>query len=65
MAGRSSCGPLILIGVRAQRMIGIEFADILKKICKVHQRVADEAIEQRGSYSKVIRASGKIPTVSE
>jgi hypothetical protein len=37
-------------------MIGAEIARPLEKICKVHQRVADEASEQRGSYYKVTGA---------
>ena len=36
-------------------MIGALIARSLEKICKVRERVADEASEQRGSYSKVIR----------
>ena len=31
---------------------------LLKKLGKVHQTVADEASEQRGSYSKVNRGAG-------
>jgi hypothetical protein len=33
-----------------------ELLGLLKKICKVHRVAADEASEQRGSYSKVIQA---------
>ncbi len=37
-------------------MIGTAIAGPLEKINKVRQPLADEASEQRGSYSKVIRA---------
>jgi hypothetical protein len=36
-------------------MIGAAIARALKKTCKVPSKVADEASEQRGSYSKVNR----------
>ena len=36
-------------------MIGKKIARPLEKICKVRQRLADEASEQRGSYYKVTR----------
>lgn len=39
-------------------MIGMKIAGPLEKICKVPWRVADEASEQRGSYSKVNRERG-------
>ena len=37
-------------------MIGTPIARSLEKNCKVQQRVADEASEQRGSYYKVTGA---------
>jgi len=40
-------------------MIGTEIARALEKTCKVPMAVADEASEQRGSYSKVIRAGAR------
>jgi hypothetical protein len=42
-------------------MIGMKIAKSLEKICKVHLPAADEASEQRGSYSKVIRAWANDP----
>jgi hypothetical protein len=45
-------------------VIGAEIAGPLEKTCKVHQRVADEASEQRGSYYKVTGHGMKIPFVS-
>jgi len=39
-------------------MIGTTIARVLEKIHKVRKQVADEASEQRGSYSKVNRGLG-------
>jgi hypothetical protein len=38
-------------------MIGMEVDELLQKIGKVQTGVADEGIEQRGSFHKVTRAS--------
>lgn len=39
----------------------MEIATPLEKTCKVPSNVADEASEQRGSYSKVNRLKGQTP----
>jgi hypothetical protein len=46
-------------------MIGMQIASSLEKICKVHQRAADEASEQRGSYYKVTGARIEILSAGE
>jgi hypothetical protein len=62
MTAASSCQSLpFLSALDAGKMIGTPIAKVLEKIRKVRKEVADEASEQRGSYSKVIRAWGKAP----